>query len=154
MKKEIKLTIELVPATCFFSNVRSMVSKDDWDKLRKESYKKARHRCEICGGKGDKWPVECHEVWSYHDDKKIQKLERLNALCPPCHAVKHIGLASIRGEKENAIKHMMTVNDISRPETIKLIDEAFLLWNERSKYEWDVDLTFLRDAGVSFWLDR
>lgn len=39
-------------------------------------------------------PVECHEVWDYDDDRKIQRLERRVALCPACHEVKHAGLAS------------------------------------------------------------
>ena len=37
----IKLTIELVPRTAWFSNVRSMVSREDWDVLRKECYAQA-----------------------------------------------------------------------------------------------------------------
>jgi len=63
------LTVELVPSSSWFSNVRSNVSKKTWDFLRKSTYKKANHRCEICGGRGDKWPVECHEVWDYDDQK-------------------------------------------------------------------------------------
>ena len=54
-----RLTIELVPSTCWFSNVRSNISKQDWDRLRKETYKKANYRCEICGGVGRNHPVEC-----------------------------------------------------------------------------------------------
>jgi len=53
----MKLTIELVPKTCFFSNVRSEISATLWDILRKETYRKANYRCEICNGKGEKWPA-------------------------------------------------------------------------------------------------
>ena len=61
--KKIKLTIELVPKTAWYKNVRSEVSKDRWDELRKECYRNANYKCEVCGGTGPKWPVECHEIW-------------------------------------------------------------------------------------------
>jgi hypothetical protein len=35
--------------------------------------------------------------WHYDDDRSIQRLERLAALCPARHEVKHAGLASKRG---------------------------------------------------------
>jgi UDP-N-acetylglucosamine transferase subunit ALG13 len=67
---------ELVPKTCWYSNVRSCVSPNDWDILRKECFTLINNLCEICGGKGNKWPVECHEVWEYDEANKIQKLVR------------------------------------------------------------------------------
>ena len=69
----MKLTIELVPKTAWFSNLRSILARAAWDKLRKESYKNAAHKCEICGGYGKKHPVECHEIWEYDDKNHIQK---------------------------------------------------------------------------------
>lgn len=43
----MKLTIELVPSTAWYSNVRSNVTQAEWDVLRKECYKKAGYVCEI-----------------------------------------------------------------------------------------------------------
>ena len=60
----MKLTIELVPQTAWYSNVRSNVTKSEWDVLRKACYKAAGYKCEVCSGKGPKHPVECHEMWS------------------------------------------------------------------------------------------
>ena len=48
-----KLTIELVPQTCWFSNVRSAVSKEAWEVLKQQADRQANHRCEICGDQGD-----------------------------------------------------------------------------------------------------
>jgi hypothetical protein len=62
-----KLSIELVPQTCWFSNVRDHVDQKTWDILRKDTYKKANYKCEICGGVGSKHPVECHEIWDYYE---------------------------------------------------------------------------------------
>ena len=58
----MKLTIELVPKTSWYSNVRSNVSRSQWDKLRKKCYLNADYKCEVCGDtgikQGFKWPVE------------------------------------------------------------------------------------------------
>jgi hypothetical protein len=94
---QTRLTVELVPSTCWYTNVRSNVSKAVCDRLRRRVAAQTGNRCEICGGRGRRWPVECHEVWHYDDEVKVQRLERLAALCPACHEVKHAGLASKRG---------------------------------------------------------
>jgi len=94
---ETRLTVELVPSTCWYTNVRSNVSKAVWDRLRGEVAADAGNRCEVCGGRGRRWPVECHEMWDYDDDRKIQRLERLVALCPACHEVKQASLVSKPG---------------------------------------------------------
>lgn len=88
----MKLTIELVPSTSWFSNLRSLLSSEEWDKIRRGCYKNANYKCEICSGVGPKHPVECHETWEYDEKQGIQKLIGLIALCPSCHEVKHVGL--------------------------------------------------------------
>ncbi len=102
-----------MPQSCWFSNVRDHVSKPTWDKLRKATYQQANYRCEVCGGRGDKHPVECHEIWNYDDINHIQTLFGLTALCPSCHQVKHIGLAGLRGRGEEAEAHLAKVNNWS-----------------------------------------
>ena len=138
------LTIELVPKTSWYSNVRSNVSKSRWDTLRKACYAKANHVCEICGGTGRKWPVECHEIWDYDDEQKIQKLTGLISLCPSCHQVKHIGLAQIRGKFKEARKHLMIVNNITEEEADWYINDAFSVWERRSSYDWLLDIEWLK----------
>jgi len=49
----------------------------------------AKNCCEICNGKGDKWPVECHETWSYNNNHLAQTLKGLISLRPNCHGAKH-----------------------------------------------------------------
>ena len=144
-----KLTIELVPSTCWFTNLRSELSTSQWDKLRKATYRKAKYRCEICGGKGDKHPVECHEIWDYDDENHIQVLKGLIALCPACHQVKHIGLAKLRGKGEEAANHLKKVNGWNERQTQQYILEAFKIWNQRSQYQWQLDLTWLEQNGIT-----
>lgn len=136
-----KLSVELVPRSCHFTNVRSEVSQKEWDKIRKYCYALANYKCEICGGKGSRHPVECHEVWSYLDD--TQKLVKMIALCPPCHEVKHLGLAQLRGNLERATKHFCKVNGCSKQEAMKYFADVFDEWAERSQSSWKLDISYL-----------
>ncbi len=144
------LTIELVPQTCWFSNVRSIASNKDWNKLKKITSSKANYKCEICGGKGPKWPVECHEIWDFNDSKKLQKLVGLIALCPSCHEVKHIGFANTQGRGKIAAKHLATINKWPNDKVNKYIHEKFQEWKARSKYEWELDIKFLEQYGIVY----
>ena len=137
---DILLTIELVPETCWNSNLRSVLPKKEWDVIRKEAYKNADNQCEICGNAGR---LECHEIWEYDDEKHIQKLVGLIALCSPCHLVKHMGFARIKGKEEAAIQQLMLVNDWTREEANKYIEEAFRVYAERSKQEWKQDMSLI-----------
>jgi hypothetical protein len=145
---ELKLTIELVPASSWADNVRSLVSKKQWDLIRSQVYSKAWNVCEICGGVGRKHPVEAHETWAYDDAKQTQKLVGMVALCPDCHQVKHIGLAQIRGNGVIALKHLMKINKLTKSEAEKYIQQAFQTWDQRSKKDWTLDMSLLKDYGI------
>ena len=138
-----KLTIELVPAQQWGDNLRSRVSRQRWDTLRRECYRKAGHRCEICGGKGRRWPVECHEVWDYDESNKIQRLVGLVALCPACHEVKHMGRSMSVGKGDKAKRHLMKINGWSASDVEYYIEAMFELWYRRNQEDWTLDLQWL-----------
>jgi hypothetical protein len=140
-----KLSIELVPQTCWYSNLRSALSQSDWDKLRKQVYKDAGHKCEICDSDG---MLHAHEMWSYDDEKHIQKLIRPQALCPACHEVKHIGFANIKGRGQQAIAHLAKINDWTLEQASKYVDEQFKVWSKRSKFRWICDTSSLESYGL------
>jgi len=135
-----KLSVELVPKTAWYSNVRSNVSKSEWDKIRKKVYAEAGHVCEICGGVGKRHPVECHEVWEYDDKKHIQKLASMIALCPACHSAKHLGRAKAVGIYHLALQQLMKVNGWTHKEATDYAKKAFEEWRERSNHPWKLDL--------------
>ena len=145
--KPPRLTVELVPATAWYTNVRSNVSKEEWDRLRKIAYAEARYICEICSGQGSKWPVECHELWEYDDESYTQTLLRLIALCPKCHEVKHIGRASTQGNFPRVLQHLAEINEWTLEEAEEYVAIQFMIWRERSKYEWKLDILILNDYG-------
>lgn len=142
------LTIELVPSSCWFSNVRDCVDKQTWNFLRRTTYKKANYRCEICNGRGDKWPVECHEIWNYDDEKYIQTLKGLTALCPTCHQVKHIGLAQLQGHGKQAIAHLTKVNGWTKEQTDTYLKTVWDIWEQRSCHSWSLDLSWLNRYDI------
>lgn len=147
--KKIKLSVELIPSTCHFSNVRTTISKKDWDKIRFISYEKAKNKCEICKdtgiNQGYKHNVECHEIWHYDDENLIQKLVGLISLCPTCHQVKHIGRAIAIGKTKQAYTQLAKVNKWSPTEIQEHIDKSFELHKERSKFDWELDISLLAD---------
>ena len=139
-----RVTIELVPNTAWGVNVRSEVSAEEWDIIRKKVYRAAGYKCEICGGVGDKWPVECHEVWHYDDEHHAQTLVRMIALCPACHAVKHMGRSFAVGKGSQALVHLAAVNGWSVLEAARYYADAFDVWEERSRHKWRLDLSALQ----------
>jgi len=142
---KLKLQIELVPRKCFWSNVRSNIKKSQWDKIRKSVYQKAGFICEICGGKGTRHPVECHEVWKYDPVTMIQKLGFFQSLCPLCHEVKHIGLAGIRGNGERAFNRFRDINKLDDKTAIQIKNAVFKEWKIRSLNEWKLDIEYLKN---------
>lgn len=145
---EPRLTVELVPQTCWFSNVRDQVSPRDWDRIRRQVYESAGRCCEVCGGRGPRHPVECHEVWEYDEAVGVQRLVRMIALCPACHEVKHIGLAGIRGRADLAREHLARVNDWPPEVADRYIQEAFATWRSRSARSWALDISSLAAYGI------
>ena len=144
-----KLTIELVPTTCHFSNVRTMVKPKEWDKIRFISYEESGHKCQICSdtgkNQGYKHNVECHEIWEYDDVNHIQKLVGLISLCPICHQVKHIGRAMMMGKQTECFIQLAKVNKWTKQQIDKHLIESFELHRERSQHEWDLDISILAD---------
>ncbi len=143
-----KLTVELVPSTCWFSNVRSNVSVEDWRRLQQMTFRQAGDRCEICEGRGTRWPLECHEVWRYNDDTRAQVLERLIALCPWCHSVKHMGRSMIYGKEDTAFWHLSKVNRWSLEETKIYLKNQFQICEKRSAHSWKLDIRWLERHGI------
>lgn len=138
----MKLFIELVPSTSWYSNLRKALPKEEWDRIRKKCYANAGFKCEICGAKG---LLNCHEIWKYDDAKHIQKLEGFIALCELCHHIKHIGLSGILASErkldmDRVIEHFMKVNNCDRKAFENHRDNAFNEWKRRSAHEWKVVL--------------
>jgi hypothetical protein len=145
-----KLRIELIPERQWGVNLRAAMSATQWDKVSAEVFQEAGGRCEICGGIGRKHPLECHEVWSYDEDlnfeagRRSQILSGLQALCPACHRVKHLGFADKQGWLESSLIHMARVNIISKSEAKAYVDWAYGQQRRRERMRWEQDIEWFK----------
>lgn len=140
--------IELVPGNRWGVNLRAILTKATWDRLRTRCYATAGHFCEICGGVGRRHPVEAHEVWLWDEVAKVQKLERLIALCPNCHEVKHAGRAVALGNVSRVLSHMVQVNGWTAVQARAHLDASMIEWRRKSGIDWTIDLSWLQGQGV------
>lgn len=145
------LFVDLVPSTCWFTNVRSCVDARDWERLRRMVTRRAGRRCELCGAAEDRaarrW-LEVHERWVYDERTRVQALRRLVCLCTDCHTVTHFGLAQVRGLAGRAFAHLREVTGMTEAQARRHVDEAFAVWEARSRVAWTLDLSMLTAAGV------
>jgi len=144
----IKLQIELIPKKAWNNNVRSCVTRPEWDIIRKKCYTLANHKCEICGdtgkNQGYKYNVECHEIWYFDDKNKSQKLIGFIALCPYCHITKHAGLAEKQGKWHIVVQQLKKVNNMTNLEVEQYISESFVLWEKRLKKVYRVNIKYYK----------
>lgn len=145
-----KLYVDLVPDSCWFTNVRKCIHPSDWDRLRKFIYERANHTCECCGS-GE--TLDAHERWHYNEETKTQKLVRIIALCKSCHEATHMGLAQIRNRGEIAERHLMKVTGMDFCCVSKHIQEAISKWEYRNRIHWDLDLSIISDSGIQLVRD-
>ncbi|WP_374210132.1 DUF5710 domain-containing protein [Pseudonocardia sp. McavD-2-B] len=119
------LFVDMIPRTCWFTNVRTCVSPRDWERLRRMILGRAGHRCEACGATADRdaqrW-LEAHERWSYDDRTRTQTLRRLICLCSPCHSSTHIGYANVTGRADEALAHLRHVTGMTDQQTARHVD--------------------------------
>lgn len=140
---QLKLDFELVPDSCWYSNLRTLLKPKMWDVIRKEAYSRAEGKCMICGRKVTR--LEAHERWSYNLETKVQKLEEVIAVCHSCHSVIHIGRTQLLGDEDKAIAHFQRVNKASYADYIKALKRANELHQLRNMVdEWSLDLGYLK----------
>ena len=59
-----------------------------------------------------------------------------------------MGLAQIRGQKDEALSHIMKVRKCSITEAINMTADAFAQWSQRNKTNWELNLDILCNAGI------
>jgi len=137
----MKLEFELVPDSCWYSNMRSQLPPEAWNKIRKKAYARAGGKCMICGAPTAR--LEAHEQWEYDDVNGVQRLKNVVAVCSACHEVIHIGRTQLMGREREASEHFMKVNGCTYAEYRKALGEANAVHRERSKKEWALDVSAL-----------
>jgi len=134
-----KVQIQLIPETSWYYNLRKVLPKEEWDKLRKQVYAYYQYQCSGCGQGNVQ--LHAHEVWKFDMRSKTQKLVRLVALCELCHAVEHIGHTELQSPKyvHKVGLHIKTVLGWTPQQFMKKREAAFNKWHQRNRYTWKVD---------------
>ena len=139
----LKLNFELVPDSCWYSNLRSILSKAQWDYIKKDARERANGKCMICGKKSNR--LETHEQWEYDEDNKVQKLSDIKAICPDCHRVIHFGFTTLKFDNvERYENHFIKVNNCTYAEFKEQLNKANIDHQRRNQIdEWKLDLQYL-----------
>ncbi len=137
----MKLNFELVPDSCWYSNLRSQLPKEVWDRIRKKAYARAGGKCMLCGAPTAR--LEAHEQWEDDDAGGVQKLVNVIAVCRACHEVIHIGRAQLTGREKEACEHYLKVNGCTYAEYRNALGQANETHRERSRREWRLDVSEL-----------
>lgn len=140
--QDLKLTIELLPKGAWNNDFSKTLPKKEWDIVREFCYKRANHKCQICGFETN--DLDAHEVWEFNVKNKTQTLTNIIGICSKCHGVKHIRNSQRLGHEEDAKKHFMKVNNCNELEYAFHLAKAQIDFEERNKiYRWKIvaDLT-------------
>lgn len=146
MKRKIRF--ECLPQVLWGSNIRSELGEDEWDTIRKKTYKKYNHKCCICDRKSK---MNAHEVWKLQISSSksygIQKLVNIISVCDDCHNVIHIGRSLAIGIPcDQLLSYYATMNNISIEEAITDIDYIDEKLDKLNKIrKWDIDLSLLKN---------
>lgn len=134
----MKLEFGLIPQTSWGLSLANKLGKEEWDKIRKEVYKKANYRCQICGEDG---VLHSHEVWRFELKKKIQRLVGIECLCEMCHNVKHFGRSKKVYSKsyvDRLIKHWCKINGKSERDFNAYNAKVHLEYKKLAGVDWQV----------------
>ena len=173
-----KLSISLVPGNAWGRNVRAVVSRLEWSRLRwkfgasldcptggggfncgRSSLGHNFLTCEVCEGQFNN--LHLHELWGFDDIKLVQKLIGFKALCEECHNTIHYGRSSMVGLAERAFLHLKNINGWSDEQAKSHVKKAFDEWRRREQLHYQLDLSFLYESELVTkrqihlgWLDR
>jgi hypothetical protein len=109
----LRLTIEPIPRSSRFATLAKLLPREQWDRLRRQVYRQAGYRCQICGREGR---LFSHEIWQLNFDTDWQWLRGFQALCENCHGAKHLLFEFDPERCAWLIEHFVSVNGITRPE--------------------------------------
>jgi hypothetical protein len=141
-----ELVVDMIPSSSWFRNVRAAIAPKDWNILRRHVYARAKFQCELCG---EAARLDAHERFTYDEEKAIQRLVRIIAVCRPCHSTTHIGFALSNGFGEAAASHLGAIRGWTDRDVEYHVNTAFDCWKKRSQIRWKVDLAIIEAAGFT-----
>lgn len=138
-QREFLLKPKALPSNAHGYNLRQILPKTEWDRLRKKVYAAASYKCELCGSEKS---LEAHEMWVFDFENKVQVLDGLVALCMHCHRIQHALLLALQVDQGIAHDDYMIVH-FNKLTNQKLTLQQFYAqanknFAELEQIEWDV----------------
>jgi hypothetical protein len=134
-----QLFVDLLPKDSSITLKRTL-EDSEYSKLRNIVVKRVAYKCEICNtecfSKDNKYLQLC-ERFSYSIEKKIQKLERIVAMCKECFQTVRLL------DKGIALTRLIEINQTDKEDAKQHIFDAYEIWKVRSNIKWNVDLSIV-----------
>jgi hypothetical protein len=152
VRSGVRIRFDLLPNEVWGSNLRSILSQAEWDRLRIPVCEAAGNVCQICGEpsggleEGRSRRPDCHERWAFEivdGGRSVQRLVQLVALCPTCHQTQHFGHAQLEGFEEIVSERVAKLNGWSDDEVNSDKSRAGDRYKALRGREWDLDLSVL-----------
>ena len=145
-----KPSIRMVPGPLWGMNLRRLLPKSRWNKIRQGLIAERGLKCETCGKvENESSRIYAHEEWDYETKRSsgIARLVGLKLSCWHCHAVEHFGATGnmvLSGELsrravEDTIEHFCRLNGVDRQTFQAHLAEAKAEWMRLSQLKWTVD---------------
>ncbi len=144
------LFVDLIPTSCWFTNVRTCVSPPDWARVK--ALVGAPSIAARCAVPGPNHRTGCGCRHTNAGPTTIRPGYRpCGRWCPypPAgHRTTHVGFAEVTGQDPQAHAHLRTVNGWSIADADAHIAMADRVWRARSAVDSSLDLSILTAAGV------
>lgn len=140
-EKRFLLQPKALPTTVHYQNIRNLIPRAAWDKIRKHVYEEANHVCELCGAKKR---LEAHEIWNFDFKSKTQTLQNIVALCANCHRIQHANLLKLHSDKgivniDLVVKHFNNISN-QKITTSEFLSRAQTFCAKYENIEWELKL--------------
>jgi len=131
-------------------NLRRVLPKSRWTKIRQGLIAERGLQCQTCGKEEtESKRIFAHEDWEYEETRStgVARLVGLKLSCWHCHAVEHLGATGnmvLSGELtrqaiEDTIGHFCRINHVERNAFNSHSAKARAEWTRRNKLKWTID---------------
>lgn len=97
--------------------------------------------------------TQCHEVWTYNELKRVQKLSKLKPVCVFCHEIIHINRFNKDKEYQDLLlERYCEINDISMEQARKDLEFAESERKRRGHIKYSLNMSLINklDLGYDF----
>jgi hypothetical protein len=142
-----ELYVDLLPKTCWGNNLRQIVKNPhNYQRLVEVAHSRVDNKCETCQDYcNQRYFVEGR--WDYDQFKGTRTLTRIMLFCVSCYYATHLGLATIKNRRKQAINHLKRVNKVNDNDISIKIHTAFDTWRNRSLIQWKSNVDLLDKNG-------